>query len=124
MSDQGSKNIGDLSFDAANLYREEMFTDLKMGTLRRLTPVNVDGTTDEARTPLFSGETHLMSQGGPIPVQAAIEANTLKEAMEAFPAAMQTAVEQMIEEAREAQRREASRIVVPGQDKAGKIQLP
>jgi hypothetical protein len=39
--------------------------------------------------------------------------------MERFPAAVNQAIERMIDEAREIQRQEASRIVVPGRDTAG-----
>ena len=47
-------------------------------------------------------------------VSAAIEAHTLEEATQKFPEAIQAAVERLVEEARELQRREMSRIVVPG----------
>ena len=42
-----------------------------------------------------------------------------KEAFEKFPEAINVAVERMIEEAKEMQRQEASRIVVPGQGSMG-----
>ena len=45
---------------------------------------------------------------------APIEAANLAEAIAKFPAAVNEAVERLMEEAREMQRREASRIVVPG----------
>ena len=51
----------------------------------------------------------------PLPVQAPIEAASLTEAFDKFPEAVQQAVENLIEQAREMQRQEASRIVVPGQ---------
>jgi hypothetical protein len=35
--------------DADALYQEEMFTDRRVGALRRLTPVKRDGSKDEAR---------------------------------------------------------------------------
>ena len=43
--------------------------------------------------------------------------------MDAFPEAVNQTVERMIEEAREMQRQEASRIVVPGREPGGKITL-
>ena len=67
----------------------------------------------------FIGETTLMSQRGPLPVQAPIDAKDLAEAFEKFPEAVNRAVEELIEQAREMQRQEASRIVVPGQGPAG-----
>jgi hypothetical protein len=52
-----------------------------------------------------------MSAAGPLPVQCPIEATTLEEAARMFPDAIRQAVERLVEEAREIQRREASRIV-------------
>ena len=112
MSDQPV--VGDIEVDTENLYREESFSDLKVASIRRLTPVRTDGSDDPDRPTLFIGETTLMSQRGPLPVQANIEASTLSDAFEKFPAAINVAVEQLIEQAREMQRQEASRIVVPG----------
>ena len=48
----------------------------------------------------------------------------LDEAIEKFPEAINQAVERLVEEAREMQRQEASRIVVPGQSVGSKIHLP
>lgn len=113
----------DIAMDRENLYREESFTDLRAGSIRRLVPVKPDGSPDPARKPLFSGHTQILSQLGPVPVSCPIEANTLDEAMGKFPAAIQEAVERMIEDAREIQRREASRIVVPGAEVRSKLHL-
>ena len=49
------------------------------------------------------------------PVQCPLEATTLEEATAQFPDAVKQAVERLVDEAREMQRREASRIVVPGE---------
>jgi hypothetical protein len=107
--------FGDVKVDKSNLYKEESFTDLKVATLRRLTPIKEDGTPDASRPVLFSGETTLMSDRGPLPIQTPIEAKDLNEAMDKFPEAVQAAVERLIEQARELQRQQMSRIVVPGQ---------
>lgn len=117
MSDENRPDVRDvreIQVDASNLYREEVFTDLKVGTIRRLTPVRSDGSTDPDRPLLFSGETQLLTQAGLIPVHAPIEASSLEQAIAHFPEAVNRAVERLMEEARELQRREASRIVVPG----------
>jgi len=106
--------LGDLEVDVANLYREEVFTDLQVATLRRLTPVKADGTDDSSRPVLFVAATQLMSQVGAVPVSAQIDAKDLREAIAKFPDAIREAVDQLVAEAREAQRREASRLVVPG----------
>lgn len=107
------QSIGDVKVDTSNLYREESFTDLRIATIRRLVPVNADGSEDDSRPALYSGQTTLMSQAGPLPVEAPIEASSLDEAAQKFPAAIQEAVDRLIEEAKEMRRREASRIVVP-----------
>ena len=124
MSEAEQSPVGEISVDPDSLYREEIFTDLKVATIRRLTPIRSDGTEDTSRAVMFVGQTTLMSQAGPVPVQCHIEASSLEEAMERFPAAVSQTVERMIEEAREMQRQEASRIVVPGRDTGGgKISL-
>jgi len=116
--------LSEIKLDAKSLYREEVFTDLRVGTLKQLTPVTSDGSRDMGRPMAYVGETQLMSQVGPLPVQAPIEAANLQEAMERFPAAVQRAVEAMIAEVKELQRKEMSRIVVPGAETTSKIVGP
>ena len=123
MSAEGPKSLSDIQVDRDNLYREEVYTDLKIASIRVLTPVKVDGQIDTSRPVLYTGETQLMSQMGPVPVHAPIQAANLDEAIQKFPEAVNQAVERLMEEAREIQRREASRIVVPGQPPPGKITL-
>ena len=117
------KPLSEIKVDSENLYREETFTDLRVATLRRMTPVRSDGSLDDSRPVLFMGETQLMSAGGLLPVNCPIEASTLEEAMAKFPDAVNAAVERMVEQAREMQRQEASRIVVPGQGMGPKVSL-
>lgn len=113
MSEETSP-LGDIAVDQENLYREETFTDLKVASIRRLTPVTAEGLDDASRPTMFIGETTLMSARGPLPINCPIEAPTLQDAFNAFPQAVQAAVERLMEEAREMQRQEANRIVVPG----------
>jgi hypothetical protein len=57
-----------------------------------------------------------MSPNGPVPVTCLIEgAKDLSEAAAKLPDAIEKTVEAMIAEAKEMQRQEASRIVLPGQ---------
>jgi hypothetical protein len=121
VSDQPT--VGEIQVDTGNLYREETYSDLKVASVRRLTPVLADGSEDPERDTLFIGETTLMSQRGPLPVQAPIEAQSLTEAFAKFPEAVNAAVDQLIEQAREMQRQEASRIVVPGQPATGSSRI-
>jgi hypothetical protein len=103
----------DIEVDSNALYREELFTDRKAGTIRRLLPVTADGASDASRPVLFSGQTQLLTPGGVLPLSFEIEAKTLTEATAHFPAAVHAALELAIEEAREYRREASSRIVVP-----------
>jgi hypothetical protein len=105
--------LPDIQVDAHALYRDELFTDRKAGTIRRLTPVTADGHADATRAVLYSGQTQLLTPGGVLPLSFDIEAGSLAEAAERFPAAVHAALEQAIEEAREYRREASSRIVVP-----------
>lgn len=123
MSENASPLDG-MKMDAGNLYKEEVFTDLRVGTIRKMTPVKVTGEVDDSRAPLFTGETQILTQAGPVPVNGRLEANNLQEAIDVFPQAMREAVEQLMEEVKDLQRKEASKIVVPGGNPGGKIELP
>ena len=120
-------NLPDISFDVANLYQEELFTDRTAGAIRRLTPVTPDGLRDTTRPVLFSGQTQLMTPGGVLPLGFEMEVETLAEAIAQVPNAVRLALEQAIEEAREMRREQQSRIVVPevggGMGGGGRIQL-
>lgn len=105
--------LPDIQMDAATMYRDELFTDRKAGTIRRLTPVTINGDADPTRPVLYSGQTQLLTPGGVLPLSFDIEANSLEQALQRFPAAVQGALEQAIEEAREYRREASSRIVVP-----------
>jgi hypothetical protein len=106
-------DLPDVKLDPAGMYREEVFTDRRAGTVRRLTPVTVDGAVDGTRDVLFSGQTQLLTPAGVLPLVFEIDAVTLKEALDKFPDGVKGALEQAIEEAREMRRESASRIVVP-----------
>ena len=118
------QSLTEIEVDTANLYREEVITDLRVASIRKLVPIRPDGTDDPGRPTLFSGSTTLMSQAGPVPVQCPLEGTTLAEAAAEFPAAIQKAVERLVDEAREIQRREASRIVVPSDMPVGGLKGP
>lgn len=121
-----------LELDAGNLYREDVFTDQKVGTLRQLTPVKPDGSTDAARPLLFVGETSLLTPAGTLPIHFRLEAATLAEAVAQFSATANKAVQETLEQLRELRRQAASSIVVPDMGKGGlgglggggKIQIP
>jgi hypothetical protein len=121
-----------LELDADNLYQEEIFTDQKIGTLRRLTPVKRDGSADAARPVLFIGETSLMTPAGTLPIHFRLEATDLASAVQQFSATANKAIQETMEQLRELRRQAASSIVVPDMSKGGmgglggggKIQMP
>ena len=115
LSGDHRSDLRQIEVDRDNLYKEETFTDLKVATIRRLTPVRADGTPDDRRTQIFLGSTQILTPEGPLPLQFAIDATSLQQAFEKFPEAVRRGVEDMMEELREMQRQQASRIVVPGQ---------
>lgn len=105
--------------DVENLHREEVFSDLQAASVRRLTPVKADGSTDTTRDIIYIGETNLMTQMGPLPVQFPIEAKSLDDAFSQFAEGVKGAIERLNERAKEMVRDESSRIVVPGAAPAG-----
>ena len=74
--------LPEIKFDVQGLYREEVFTDRRAGTLRRMTPVSVDGSVDASRPVLYAGQTQLLTPGGVLPLGFEIEAKDLAEAIE------------------------------------------
>jgi hypothetical protein len=121
------QQIPEIKLDLSQLYREDVFTDRKAGTLRRLTPVLASGETDASRPVLYSGQTQLLTPAGVLPLAFELEASSLEDACNKFPDAVKNAIEQAIEEAREMRREAASRIVVPeagaGPTGGGRIKL-
>jgi hypothetical protein len=122
------EELPEIQLDPTSLYREDVFTDRRAGSIRRLTPVTSDGAEDATRHVLYSGQTQLLTPAGVLPLGFEIEAMSLKEALEKFPAGVKVALEQAIDEAREMRREAASRIVVPDAGGApvggGKIKFP
>ena len=112
MTDQ--KGAAEITVDVENLHREEVFSDLQAASVRRLTPVKADGSTDTSRDVIYIGETNLMTQMGPLPVQFPIEAKSLDDAFSQFAEGVKGAIERLNERAKEMVREESSRIVVPG----------
>ncbi|MDR2710627.1 MAG: hypothetical protein LBB65_04770 [Burkholderiales bacterium] len=126
--------LPDISMDANALYREEVYTDRRIGLLRVLHPVKADGSADEARATLFSGEAQLMTSVGALPISFDIPATTFAEASVAYGAASKAALERTMQELQELRRQAASSLVIPpsgsslggmgGMGGGGKIQMP
>lgn len=125
MAQRPEQAPADAKMDADALYREDIITDRKMGTLRRMIPVKRDGSDDTARPTLYVGEAQIMTNAGPLPINFEVEAGNLAEAVEKFGGAAKEAVERTVRELQELRRQQASSIVVPGMGNPGsKIQIP
>jgi hypothetical protein len=121
--------------DPSALYLEEVFTDRRVGTIRRLTPVTPEGTTDLTKEILYIGETQVMSNVGALPIAFEIEAKSVGDAASQFGGLAKEAIERTMRELQEMRRQQSSSIVVPqggmggmggmgGLGGGGKIQLP
>ena len=127
--------------DPTTLYREEVITDRRVGTIRVLTPVTPAGSTDSKRKMLYVGETQVLTAGGMLPIAFELDAGSLTEAIEKFSEGVKRAVEETIQEIQQLRREAASSIVIPdaksasgllggpggglgGPPRGGKIQLP
>ena len=124
MATREQQTANDIKVDPKALYLEEIFTDRRVGTIRRLTPVTKDGTRDQARPVLYAGETQVLTPAGALPIDFEIGAGSLEEAAEKFGPLAKEAIERTVKELQELRRQAASSIVVPGAPGAGKIQIP
>jgi hypothetical protein len=126
------KSTDDLKMDVDNLFREEIITDRRVGTVRILHPVKSDGTDDEGRQRIYVGETQIMTPMGALPLAFQLDGETLSDAVAKFAEAAQVAVERAMTELQQMRREAASSIVIPegvppglsGAPGGGKIKLP
>jgi hypothetical protein len=107
------------TMDATQLYREDIFTDRKVGTIRRLTPVTPAGADDAERPVLFVGQAQVMTPMGALPISFDLDALTLDAAVMQFRAAAELAVQQTMRELQEMRREQASSLVIPDAGGAG-----
>ncbi len=132
MAQQADGKSMNLTMDAANVYREDVYTDRKVGTIRCLTPVTSDGSPDTGRKPLYVGEAQILTPMGAIPVTFEIDGASLADAIRNYEAAAKVGVERTVKEIQEYRRQAASSIVIPqggagglpGMGGGGKIQIP
>jgi hypothetical protein len=124
------ETTNDIKVDPDSLYLEEVFTDRRIGTIRRMTPVKRDGQRDPARAVLYVGETQVLTPAGALPIGFEIGAGSLEEAAEKFGQLAKDAIERTVKELQEMRRQAASQIVVPQgplppmTGGGGKIQMP
>ncbi len=105
----------DIKMDAASLYREEIYTDRRIGTIRAMVPVSSHGGADKSRPTLYIGEAQIMTQMGPLPVTFEIDGDSLDAAVKGYAQAAKVAVERTVSELQELRRQSASSLVLPGQ---------
>lgn len=136
MATEPESRVTEAKMDAAALYREEIYTDRSVGTLRVLLPVKPDGGSDNTRSTIYTGEAQLMTNMGPLPISFEIKAASLSEAVEKYGDAAQAGIDHAMRELQELRRQASSSIVLPqsgapglggfppGGMSAGKIKLP
>ncbi len=134
MAQKPEDRTADPKMDPATLYREEVYTDRKVGTIRTLTPVKSDGSADASRPMIYVGEAQLLTSMGAVPITFEIDAGSLDEAVKKFAGHAKEAVERTVKDIQEMRRQAASSIVVPqggmggvgpgGLPGGGKIQMP
>jgi hypothetical protein len=101
------------TMDSTQLYREEIFTDRKVGTIRKMAPVTADGGVDTTRPVIFIGQAQVMTPMGAVPISFELDAVTLDAAVEKFGPAAEQAVQQTMRELQEMRREQASSLVIP-----------
>ena len=134
MAAEPGTRTSEAAMDATSLYREEIYTDRKVGTLRVLLPVKADGTPDTLRRTVYQGEAQLMTNMGPLPISFDIDAATLADAIAGYAEATKAGIERAMREIQEMRRQASSSIVLPpagatlgpggGLGGGGKIQIP
>ena len=134
MAERQDQRLPEPKMDPAELFREEVITDRKVGTIRVLTPISTDGSKDAARKTLYLGEAQIYTTMGALPLSFELDADSLSDAVTKYAPAAKQAVEQAVRELEDMRRQAASSIVIPkggagglppgALGGGGKIQLP
>lgn len=112
MAEEGLKT--EIRMDSEALYLEEVFTDRRVGTIQRLTPVDGEGQPVAGGTVIFMGQTQLMTPAGALPLSFELAADNLAQAAEKFADGANTAMEEAVKRLEELRREQSSSIIVPG----------
>lgn len=134
MAERQDQRLPEPKMDPAGLFREEVITDRKVGTIRVLSPIRSDGSPDAGRKTQYLGEAQIYTTMGALPLSFELEADSLSDAVTKYAPAAKQAVEQAVRELEDMRRQAASSIVIPkggagglppgGLGGGGKIQLP
>lgn len=117
-------NDADIAMDSTGLYREETFTDRRVGTLQRLTPVTAAGATDTTRPILYVGQTQVLTPAGALPLSFEVQAKSLDDAVAQFGEHAKEALSRTLRRLEELRREQASSIIVPGSAPPGGLGGP
>lgn len=104
----------DIRMDSAGLYVEESFTDRRVGSLQRLSPVTSDGKPDPSRPVVYVGQTQVLTPAGALPLSFEIDASSLEDAISRFGDHARQALADTLERLEELRRDQASSLIVPG----------
>jgi hypothetical protein len=134
MAERQDQRLPEPKMDPVGLFREEVITDRKVGTIRVLSPIRSDGSVDAGRKTQFLGEAQIYTTMGALPLSFELDADSLSDAVAKYAAAAKQAVEQAVRELEDMRRQAASSIVIPkggagglppgALGGGGKIQLP
>ena len=108
-----------VQMESTQVYREDTFTDRRVGTIKRMSPVTAAGDADASRPVVYVGQAQIMTPMGAVPLSFEIEAESLAAAIDKFGAAAEVAVQQTMRELQEMRRESASSLVIPDAGGAG-----
>ena len=114
MADADELTDAEIEMDRTGLYQEETFTDRRVGTLQRLTPITAAGGRDDARPILYVGQTQVLTPAGALPLSFEVPAASLEDAVAKFGEAAKQALAHTMRRLEELRREQASSIIVPG----------
>ncbi len=116
----------EITMDGAILFKEETFTDRRVGSIQRLTQVDDEGHPVDGGETIFIGQTQLMTRAGPLPLSFELEASNLAEAAKKFAVGANQAMEDTVKKLEDMRREQASSIIVPGAEapSGGQFKLP
>jgi len=134
MAERNDERMLEAKMDPGSLFREETYTDRRIGTIRVLIPVKSDGAPDARRSTVYIGEAQIFTNMGALPLSFEIDAKSLDQAVANYAPAAKEAIEKAVREIEEVRRQAASSIVIPrggagglppgALGGGGKIQLP
>lgn len=98
--------------DGKDLWKAEVYTDRKNGTINVMLPVDVHGTRDPTRKPIYQSVVAVNTGGGPKDLGFLIDAVTLREAVYGWEVAAVKAISEAVGLAEDARFRNS--LLMPG----------